>query len=134
MGETKTKRVGRRAIGRVALGGALVFAGVAHLTGARKAFQAQVPEWVPVDADTTVVLSGVAEIALGTALIVLPKQKQAIGTIAALFFGAVFPGNVSQWVHGRDAFGLDTDGKRAIRLLFQPVLVGLAIWSTRDER
>jgi len=122
-----------RTVGRVLLGAVLVFAGTSHLTFARKDFRAQVPEWVPLDVDTVVVLSGVAEIALGTALVALPKKKEAVGSVAAAFFTAIFPGNISQWLHRRDAFGLDTDGRRAVRLLFQPALVAWAIWSTRSK-
>lgn len=117
-------------ITRNAMGLFLAFAGVGHLTFARKEFQAQVPQWVPVDKDTTVLLSGVAEIALGTALIAAHKHKAATGITAAAFFAAVFPGNISQYVNHRDGFGLDTDGKRFARLFFQPVLIGLALWST----
>jgi uncharacterized membrane protein len=123
-----------RTIARVALGAALVFAGTSHLTFARKDFQAQVPEFVPIDIDTVVLASGVAEIALGASLVALPRNKKAVGTVAALFFTAIFPGNVSQWLHGRSAFGLDTDRKRAVRLVFQPVLVAWALWSTRPSR
>lgn len=123
-----------RTIGRIALGSALVFAGVSHLTFARKDFQAQVPDWVPIDDDTVVLGSGVAEIALGASLIFLPKHKQAVGNTAAVFFTAIFPGNLSQWLNERDAFGLDTDRKRFARLFFQPVLIAWAVWSTRDKR
>ena len=123
-----------RTIGRIALGAALVFAGTSHLTFARKDFQAQVPDWVPLKIDTVVVASGVAEIALGSALVALPKHRRAVGTVGALFFTAIFPGNISQWLHERDAFGLDTDRKRAVRLLFQPVLVAWALWSTRGPK
>lgn len=123
-----------RAIGRIFLGSALVFAGVSHLTFARREFQAQVPESVPLDPDTTVVASGVVEIGLGTALLAARRRRRLVGTIAALFFVAVFPGNVSQWMHHRDGFGLDTDMKRFVRLFFQPALVALALWSTRGDR
>lgn len=117
---------------RHALGGALVLAGISHLTFARRAFRAQVPDWVPLDKDDTVVYSGVAEIALGGALMLAPEaHRQAVGKVAAAFFVAVFPGNVSQYVHRRDAFGLDTDGKRLARLFFQPALVYWALRSTR---
>jgi len=40
-------------------------------------------------------------------------------------------------VHHRDAFGLDTDTKRALRLIGQPLLIAWALWSTaalRDRR
>src|ERR1700742_3661812 len=110
-------------IARTLLGGALVFAGVSHLTLARKAFRAQVPDWVPLEKDDTVVYSGIAEIALGSALVLTDEAHQElVGKIAAAFFVAVFPGNVSQYTHRRNAFGLDTDGKRLARLFFQPAL------------
>lgn len=121
-------------IARVLLGGSLVFAGISHLTFARKDFQAQVPEWVPLDKDDTVVYSGIAEIALGSSLVLTDEEHQKmIGKIAAAFFVAVFPGNISQYVNRRDAFGLDTDTKRFIRLFFQPVLVAWALKSTHDS-
>ena len=119
-----------RTIARVLLGAALVLAGVGHLTVARQEFQAQVPDFVPLDADTVVLASGVVEIALGLALLVVRRHRVWVGLVAAAFFVAVFPGNISQWVHARDGFGLDTDAARFGRLFFQPVLVAVALWST----
>jgi uncharacterized membrane protein len=118
-------------IARTLLGGTLVFAGISHLTFARRAFRAQVPDWVPLEKDRTVVYSGIAEIALGAGLVLTDAAHQAlVGKIAAAFFVAVFPGNVSQYVNRRDAFGLDTDAKRFARLFFQPALVYWALKST----
>ncbi|HEY1530615.1 MAG TPA: hypothetical protein VGF80_07355 [Galbitalea sp.] len=122
-----------RSVSRIALGASLVFAGVGHLTFARRAFRAQVPEWVPIDDDATVMLSGVAEIGLGAAL-VSGIQKKWIGRIATAFFVAVFPGNLSQWRNRRDSLGLDTDAKRLLRLPLQIPLIATALWSTGDER
>ena len=119
-----------RAAARTALGVALTFAGWSHLTTARAEFQAQVPPWVPLDADFVVLASGVVEIALGLSLIVLVRYQRWVGLAAALFFIAIFPGNISQYVNGIDAFGLDTDEARFTRLFFQPVLVLWALWST----
>ena len=116
---------------RVLLGAGLVFAGISHLTTARKEFRAQVPDWVPLEKDDTVVYSGIAEIALGTALVVTPaKYRSRTGKIAALFFAAVFPGNIAQYTDHRNAFGLNTDKKRFARLWFQPLLMYWAIKST----
>jgi len=116
---------------RVLLGASLVCAGVSHLTFARKAFRAQVPNWVPLKKDDTVIYSGIAEIALGSTLALSPgNTEKAIGKIAAAFFVAVFPGNIAQYAHGRSAFGLNTPGKRFTRLLFQPLLVFWALKST----
>ncbi len=119
-----------RSVARWLLGGALVFAGTGHLTFQRDEFQAQVPEWFPVDADLVVILSGVVEITLGLALVFASRYRALVGWIAAAFFVVIFPGNIAQWVEGTDAFGLDTDAKRFARLFFQPVLVAWALWST----
>lgn len=128
-----------RAAARLALGGALVFAGISHLTFARRDFRAQVPdtlvELAPLDEDGVVLASGVVEIALGSAIAVAPRGiRPLVGKVAAAFFAAVFPGNISQWINHRDAFGLDTDERRFVRLFFQPVLIAWALWSTRAPR
>ncbi|MCY7352071.1 MAG: hypothetical protein LH606_15645 [Cytophagaceae bacterium] len=118
-------------VARIFLGSTLIFAGLSHLTFARKAFKAQVPDWVPLPKDDTVVYSGLAEIALGSSLVLTDKKHQeAVGKAAAAFFTAVFPGNISQYVNRRSAFGLDTDRKRFIRLFIQPVLIYWALKST----
>ncbi|PYY62769.1 hypothetical protein DEJ30_15185 [Curtobacterium sp. MCPF17_003] len=124
-----------RSVFRVLLGLVLVVAGTSHLTFARKEFTAQVPDFVPLDDDTTVLASGVAEITLGSALVLAPKPtRRFVGSVAAVFFTVIFPGNLSQWVNRRDAFGLDSDEKRFVRLFGQPVLIALALWSTRGRR
>jgi uncharacterized membrane protein len=117
-------------IGRWALGGMLIVAGTSHLTWNRKAFLAQVPTWIPMDADTVVLASGVVEILLGLSLLILRKRRVAVGWIVAAFFVAIFPGNISQLMTHTDSFGLDTDAKRAGRLVFQPLLVVWSLWST----
>jgi uncharacterized membrane protein len=118
-------------IARWLLGAALLFAGTSHLTVARAEFLAQVPPWLPVNPDLVVVASGVVEIALGLALLIARGRARVwVGWAVALFFLAIFPGNIAQFTEGRDGFGLDTDLARGIRLLFQPVLVAWALWST----
>ncbi|WP_322920347.1 DoxX family protein [Nocardioides renjunii] len=116
-------------IGRVLLGWAMVGAGVLHLTTQREEFRAQVPGWFPVDEDLTVLASGVVEIALGSAFVAPPRQRRTVGALLAAFFVAIFPGNVAQYVEGTDAFGLDTDRARLVRLFFQPLLVLWALWA-----
>ena len=122
--------------GQVTLGLFLGFAGLGHLTFAREEFQAQVPSWVPVDPDLVVVLSGVAEVALGLALLVIWRQpaRWVAGAVVAAFFVAVFPGNIAQFVEGKDGFGLDSDLARGVRLVFQPLLVlwALAVTGALD--
>ncbi|MET0296547.1 MAG: MauE/DoxX family redox-associated membrane protein [Microbacterium sp.] len=125
-----------RTFSRWLLAAALVFAGVSHLFWARKEFQAQVPDFAAkvLDKDAVVVASGAVEIMLGASLVALPRSRRTIGAILAAFFVAVFPGNVEQFTHRRDGFGLDTDVKRLVRLFFQPLLVCWAIWSTRAPK
>lgn len=121
-----------RAVGQLLLGSVLVLAGVAHLTFARTEFQAQVPPWFPADADLVVLVSGVVEVLVGAALLVAWRHpaRAVVGLATAALFVAVFPGNIAQLTEHRDAFGLTSDTARAIRLLFQPVLVVWAVWST----
>ncbi len=119
-----------KAVARVVLGLALIYAGIGHFTFSRAEFQAQVPTWLPLDADFVVLASGVVEIGLGLGLVVLSKYKSQVGIVAALFFIMIFPGNISQYINGIDAFGLDSDQARLIRLFFQPILVLWAFWST----
>ncbi|GAF05866.1 DoxX family protein [Saccharicrinis fermentans] len=117
-------------ISRILLGLALLFAGISHLTFNRMEFVAQVPNWVPLSTDLVVILSGIAEITLGASLIALNKWKALVGCTTAIFFVLIFPGNIAQYVNQVDAFGLDTEQARLIRLFFQPILVAWALWST----
>ncbi|HWY11629.1 MAG TPA: hypothetical protein VN026_09910 [Bacteroidia bacterium] len=112
------------------LGVFLMYAGLSHLTFSRMEFRAQVPNWVPLDKDLTVVLSGIAEILLGGSLIFLPKHRVTMGWVAAIFFILAFPGNIAQYLNKINAFGLDTNFKRGLRLFFQPLFVIWALWST----
>lgn len=118
-------------ISRIALGAFLISTGISHLTFARKEFQAQVPEWVPLKKDDTVVYSGITEIVLGTATIAAPEKYQSMmGKILAGFFTAVLPGNIAQYKNRRDAFGLNTDRLRFARLFLQLPLIAWALKST----
>ena len=117
-------------ISQVVLGSALMYAGIGHLTTNRTEFQAQVPTILKSIADFVVLASGVVEIVLGLSLIFLWRFRVVVGWVVAAFFVAVFPGNISQYVNHVDAFGLDSDKARFIRLFFQPLLVMWALWST----
>ena len=119
---------------RLALSAAMIFAGLSHLFWARETFQAQVPRSIPMDPDGVVMASGGVEIMLGAGLAVLTRDRVKVGRILAAFFIAVFPGNIAQFVNKRDGLGLDNDRRRFIRLLFQPVLVAWALWSTAAPR
>ena len=123
-----------KSLAQIALGAFLLSAGISHLGSNRTEFLAQVPTWLPLDADFVVVASGLVEITLGVLLIttalVFKKYRKQVGLITGIFFILIFPGNINQYVNQIDAFGLDTDTKRLIRLFFQPPLVIWALWST----
>ena len=120
------------------LGAFLLSAGTSHLGSNRTEFLAQVPTWLPLDPDFVVVASGLVEITLGVLLIttalIFKKYRSVVGVTAGVFFILIFPGNINQYVNHLDAFGLDTDTKRFIRLLFQPPLVALALWCSDGLR
>lgn len=115
---------------RILLGIFMVTAAIGHFTFQRADFQAQVPNWVPMDKDFVVILSGIVEIALGLSMIFLTRYKVKVGIVLAIFYVLVFPGNIAQYLNGTSAFGLDTDQARLIRLFFQPVLIFVTLWST----
>lgn len=123
-----------RTTARLTLAGGLIFAGFSHLFWGRKTFRAQVPESIPLDKDGVVMASGGVEIMLGAGLALLTRDRVLLGRVAAAFFVAVFPGNIAQYVNQRNGFGLDTDTRRLVRLLFQPALVAWALWSTGVPR
>jgi uncharacterized membrane protein len=108
----------------------LTYAGTTHLASNRQEFQAQVPTWLPLDPDFVVIASGIVEIILGISLLTLWRYRTQVGLTVALFFILIFPGNINQYVNQIDAFGLNTDRERLIRLFFQPALVLWALWST----
>ena len=118
---------------QLALGAFLLSAGISHLGSNRTEFLAQVPTWLPLNADFVVVASGLVEITLGmlliTTVLIFKKYRSQVGLITGLFFILIFPGNINQYVNQINAFGLDTDTKRLIRLFFQPPLVIWALWS-----
>ena len=121
----------------LSLGAFLTSAGISHLGSNRTEFLAQVPTWLPLNADFVVVASGIVEITLGISLItttfIFTQYRKKVGIVVAIFFILIFPGNINQYVNNIDAFGLDTDQKRLIRLFFQPLLVIWALWASGVE-
>ena len=116
---------------RILLAVFMIYAGFSHLTFNRIDFQAQVPDWLPLSKDLVVILSGIVEMALGLGLAFWKNKRVQFGWALAIFFILVFPGNIAQYLGGKDAFGaLDSDRARLIRLFFQPVLIIWALWSS----
>ena len=127
-----------KTLAQLGLGAFLLSAGISHLESNRTEFLAQVPTWLPLDPDFVVIASGLVEITLGVLLIttalIFKKYRGVIGVSTAVFFILIFPGNINQYVNHLDAFGLDTDTKRFIRLFFQLPLVALALWCSDGLR
>lgn len=117
-------RVARDVV-RLSIAALLVVAGTLHLLRPQ-IFLAQVPDFLPFRS-AIVHVSGVIEILLGLGLLI-PALRRRAAIATAVFLVAIFPGNVWQAVAQVDAFGLDTDSKRIIRLLFQPVLIAGALF------
>jgi uncharacterized membrane protein len=115
---------------RILLGSFMVLAAIGHLSFQRDAFQAQVPDWIPLSKDLVVILSGIVELGLGLSMIFWKKESVKVGIVLAIFYVLIFPGNIAQYVNNTDAFGLNTDTARLIRLFFQPVLIVWALWCT----
>jgi uncharacterized membrane protein len=113
---------------RLALAGFLAFAGMGHFLNPEE-FLAQVPPYLPAP-ELLVLVSGIVELALAAALVLLGRRRAAVGIVVLLFFLAVLPGNIAQYTEARDAFGLDTDAARLIRVLLSPLLWVWALAAT----
>jgi len=129
MNKENTIKTYTKVVLRILLGLFMVYAAIGHMSFSREEFQAQVPVWLPIGKDLVVILSGIAELALGLAMIYGRQIKIKAGMALALFYVLIFPGNINQYIEGIDAFGLDSDRARFIRLGFQPVLILWALWS-----
>ena len=122
---------------RVILGIAMLYIGIGHFTFSRIEFQAQVPTWLTSEEnliDFIILASGIIEIILGALMIWGGKVKVKTGIALAIFYILIFPGNINQYINGIDAFNLNTDTKRLVRLFFQPLLLLWALWSTGGLR
>lgn len=115
---------------RIILGTFMLLAGISHLTFSRVEFQAQVPDWIPLSKDLVVILSGIVEIGFGLAMIFWKKERIKVGIALAMFFILIFPGNIDQYINHTNAFGLNSDQARLMRLFFQPILIVWALWCT----
>ncbi len=98
------QRFSAREAARIGMAIALAFAGASHVFLATPFIQ-HLPTWVPLRAEI-VLVSGLAEIALGIALLLPPPTRRRVGIALALYFVAVFPGNVYVAV-----FDVEVDGQ-----------------------
>ena len=118
---------------RVTLGLIMIYIGIAHLSFRRIEFQAQVPSWLTSDesfVDMIVLISGYIEIIFGVLMVWGGKFKAKTGLVLGVFYVLVFPGNINQYIHEIDGLRMYSNNERFLRLLFQPVLIFWALWST----
>jgi len=118
---------------RVTLGLIMIYIGIAHLYFRRIEFQAQVPRWLTSDesfVDMIVLISGYIEIIFGVLMVWGGKFKAKTGLVLGVFYVLVFPGNINQYIHELDGLRMYSNNERFLRLLFQPVLIFWALWST----
>ena len=112
---------------RVVFGVFFVVAGVTHFTN-QAFFTSIVPPYLPWPV-ALVVVSGVAEIALGSAL-VFPQASRLAGWGLIALLIAVFPANVHMAMHPA-LYPTTSPTALLIRLPLQGVLIALAYWFTR---
>lgn len=117
-------------IARWVLAVAMVFAGVMHFVKPRF-YLRMMPPYVPMHR-AAVLWSGVAELALGVALVVDVTRPWSAYALIALFV-AVFPANVHMAVEGIGLAAADPPPSWMLwaRLPLQPVFIAWALWSTR---
>jgi uncharacterized membrane protein len=127
---TLGRRRSTRDLWRVALAGAMVVAGALHLLQPTP-FVQHLPPWVA-HRDLLVAVSGLVEIGLGLGLLARPPLRRTAGLLLAVFLVAVFPANVYVAVAGVEVDGQPGGLYPWLRLLLQPPLVWLAVWSTRE--
>ncbi|GJF31571.1 membrane protein [Kitasatospora sp. NE20-6] len=110
------------------LGGLLVAAGAAHFATPRT-FDAIVPRSLPGSRRSWTYASGVAELAVGAA--VLAPRTRAVGALAAAgLFTAVFPANVKMAYDWRNR----PEPWRTVAVARLPLQVPLVLWALRVRR
>ena len=120
---------------RYVLGVGLIIAGVLHFVVPELYVQI-IPPFFPAPL-ALVYLSGIAEIAVGIGLLVDRTQQYAAwATVAVLI--AIFPANIYMATHGVVIEGMPGGGDpsevvRWGRLPLQGVLIGWALWYTKES-
>ncbi len=99
---------------------------------APKFFDSTIPTQLPGEARTYTYVSGVAELAIGTALAV-PRTRRLGGGLAALLFVAVFPANVNMAVDWLKS-SKTTNAQKAGVLLRLPLQIPLVTESLKARR
>ena len=95
-------------------------------------YQPMMPPYVPAP-DLMIVLSGIAEIVLGAALLVPKTTRPAAWGLIALLV-AVFPANLHMALHQADLFPTFSPVALWIRLPIQGLLIAWAYAYTRPRR
>ncbi len=115
-----------RKIFRILLAIFYLVAGILHLKSP-EGFLQITPTWVPFP-EAVIAFTGIAEIA-GAIGLFIPKLRQAAGVGLALYALCVWPANFNHALSDIAIGGRDLGwGYHGPRLIFQPVLIWLALW------
>ena len=114
----------------VPMGVVLAVIGVVHFASP-DFFDEIVPPWLPPDERFWTLVSGVAEVLVGTALL-WPRTRRRAGWAAAALFVAVYPGNLYMVWDWRDRVWTE-QVVSWLRLPFQIPLIWLALRIARDS-
>jgi uncharacterized membrane protein len=126
------RRAGRRSPRRaalIAIGVAMVFAGVSHFADPEP-FVQLLPEFVP-GREALILTTGVIEILLGAGLALARRWRREIALVLVAYLVAVFPANVYAAVADVQVEGLG-GGNNWVRLPFQAVYVAWVFWAVPD--
>lgn len=115
---------------RYGLGIAFVVAGASHFADPTP-FEQHLPDWMPA-VPAIVMVSGIAEVVLGLALVAARRSAPVVGTATAVFLVAVFPANVYVAVADVDVDGLPGGIYPWLRLPLQALFVAWAWVATRS--
>jgi uncharacterized membrane protein len=110
----------------------MAVAGIAHFVSPRP-FVQHLPDVIPMR-EAIVYASGAVEIALALALVGPSRFRPYAGLALAAYLVAVFPGNIYVAVSGVAVEGQPGGIYPWLRLPFQALYIGLALWSTEALR
>jgi len=117
---------------RVLLAVAMVAIGILHFV-VPAPFAAIVPAYLPAPV-TLVLVSGFFEVLGGVGLLV-PRVRRAASYGLVALYVAVFPANLNMAIHHIEPTGQHLSAVGLwLRLPFQLVLIGLALWVGREDR
>lgn len=125
-----TRRYSTRDAARLGMALAMAIAGMAHWINPTP-FVQHLPSWVPL-AEEVILLTGVAEVVLGAALLLRQPWRRLAGFALAGYLVAVWPANIYVAVADVEVDGQPGGLYPWLRLPLQAAFIVWALWSTQD--